>query len=88
MGGVLVLTMAFFCFAFTRENPWSGVGAKGIIGGTCYAIQRSPMRPPLDAGIALRLQPGRQRLEMAPRKGAEEAVILMKHRRETFSYDY
>ena len=36
------------------------------------------MRPPLEAKIALRSQFGRQRLELAPGKGAEEAMTIMK----------
>jgi hypothetical protein len=36
------------------------------------------MRPPLDAGMALGLQSGRQRLEMGLGKGAEEDMAFMK----------
>jgi hypothetical protein len=38
MAGVLVLSAAFLCFAFTREDPWRGAGAKGILGAVIAAL--------------------------------------------------
>jgi hypothetical protein len=38
MAGVLVLSVAFLCFALTREDPWRGARAKGILGAVVVAL--------------------------------------------------
>ena len=38
MAVVLALSVAFLCFAFTREDPWRGAGAKSIMGAVIAAL--------------------------------------------------
>jgi hypothetical protein len=38
MAGLLILSVAFLYFAFTREDPWRGAGAKSIMGAVIATL--------------------------------------------------
>jgi hypothetical protein len=38
LAGLLVLSVGFLCYAFTRQDPWHGAGAKNIMAAVITAL--------------------------------------------------